>query len=833
MDDLAPVLHGRIPAFLAGGGELGTRIADMDWSATLGPIEAWSDSLAAAAGMIVHCAVPMVLLWGEDGIMLYNDAFSAFAGGGHLAILGMAVRDGVPRIAAFDDTDFIDRIMRVGLEGGSLAYRDQELTLHRDGRPEPIWVNLDTSAVFEASGHPAGVLAIVVETTHRVRAERAQIRAETQVSQMLQSMAEGFLLLDRDFRVLAVNDEALRHTRRRREQVVGLTHWEAWPDLCGDELDRSLRRAMIERAPLHLEHRAVWPDGSASWLEARAYPSGDGLAVFYRDVTRRKRGEDRKSALLALGARLRDLKQPDRIAQAAGATVGQMLGVAHAAYALVQSDGAAVAMLEPWRNDQGAAQAGMRPLAGFIAEAARLHRDASLAVEDVAASEVTHAWRDLFPQAGIAAFASIPLLEAGRVVGLLCVGHDRPRRWPEEDLAFLRSVADRAWAALQTAAAEADLLALNLALEREVEDRTAERDRIWRNSRDLLIAIDRDGLFRAINPAWTAILGHAPGEVVGRSFLDFIHPDDAQLRRDPTGFENRYRHQDGSLRWISWRTSAEGEMVYAYGRDVTAEKQAAAALARTEEQLRQSQKMEAVGQLTGGIAHDFNNMLTGITGSLEMLRARLAQGRTDELDRYIATAEGAARRAAVLTQRLLTFSRRQTLAPRPTAIDRLIAGMEELLRRALGPAVVFAVVAPTDLWTSLVDPNQLENALLNLCINARDAMPQGGGLTIRTVNTCLGERLAGDYDLQAGDYVCVSVTDTGTGMTPEVIARGFDPFFTTKPPGEGTGLGLSMVYGFTRQSGGHVHIVSAVGEGTTICLYLPRFGAGGLPDQPV
>ncbi len=243
---------------------------------------------------------------------------------------------------------------------------------------------------------------------------------------------------------------------------------------------------------------------------------------------------------------------------------------------------------------------------------------------------------------------------------------------------------------------------------------------------------------------------------------------------------------------------------------------------QAEEALRQAQKMEAIGRLTGGIAHDFNNLLTGITGSLELLNTRISQGRLTEVDRYITAARGAARRAAALTHRLLAFARRQVLDPKSTDINRLVAGMEDLIRRTMGQAVEIEVVGAAGLWTTLVDPNQLENALLNLCINARDAMPDGGRLTIETANRWLDERTARERDLPAGQYVSLCVTDTGTGMPPEVAKRAFDPFFTTKPTGQGTGLGLSMIHGFARQSGGQVRIYSEIGRGTTMCLYLPR-----------
>ena len=243
---------------------------------------------------------------------------------------------------------------------------------------------------------------------------------------------------------------------------------------------------------------------------------------------------------------------------------------------------------------------------------------------------------------------------------------------------------------------------------------------------------------------------------------------------------------------------------------------------RVEASLRQSQKMEAIGQLTGGLAHDFNNLLAGISGSLELTRLRLSQGRAEAVTRYIAAAEDAVRRAAGLTHRLLAFSRRQTLEPRSTDVTRLIAGMEELIRRTVGPSIEVEVIHAAGLWTTLVDSNQLENALLNLCINARDAMPNGGRLTIESENVWLDERTASERDVSPGQYISLSVADTGIGMAPETAARVFDPFFTTKPLGRGTGLGLSMVYGFARQSGGHVRVFSEEGKGTAMCLYLPR-----------
>lgn len=246
-------------------------------------------------------------------------------------------------------------------------------------------------------------------------------------------------------------------------------------------------------------------------------------------------------------------------------------------------------------------------------------------------------------------------------------------------------------------------------------------------------------------------------------------------------------------------------------------------LMQAEEKLRQSQKMEAVGQLTGGLAHDFNNLLAGISAALELMQKRIAQGRFKDVDKYLATAQGATKRAAALTHRLLAFSRRQTLDPRPTDVNTLIVGMTELIQRTVGPSIRLKTLVAPDLWPALVDASQLENALLNLCINARDAMPDGGSITVETANRAVAVESVRTLDIPEGEYLCLCVTDTGTGMSTEVIAKAFDPFFTTKPLGQGTGLGLSMIYGFTKQSGGHVRVHSKVGQGTTMCIYLPRY----------
>jgi PAS domain S-box-containing protein len=352
--------------------------------------------------------------------------------------------------------------------------------------------------------------------------------------------------------------------------------------------------------------------------------------------------------------------------------------------------------------------------------------------------------------------------------------------------------------------------------------------------------LDPQGRVNSWNAGAERFKGYTADEIIGEHFSRFYTEEDREAGIPRIALETAT--QEGRFEAEGWRVRKDGTRFWAsviidpirsngvlmgfakVTRDLT-DKRA------VEEQLRQSQKMEAVGQLTGGLAHDFNNLLTGISGSLEMMQMRVAQGRTAEFERYFVAAQGAVRRAAALTHRLLAFSRRQTLDPRPTDVNRLLGSLEELVRRTVGPGVELEVVGASGVWPILVDPNQLENAILNLCINARDAMPDGGKLTIEGANKWLDERAVRQQDLPVGQYVSICVSDTGTGMTPEVIAKAFDPFYTTKPMGEGTGLGLSMIYGFARQSGGQVRLYSEVGQGTTMCIYLPRHTGDAVEDD--
>jgi PAS domain S-box-containing protein len=360
--------------------------------------------------------------------------------------------------------------------------------------------------------------------------------------------------------------------------------------------------------------------------------------------------------------------------------------------------------------------------------------------------------------------------------------------------------------------------------------------------------LDPEGLVTNWNTGAARIKGYSEDEVIGKHFSIFYTAEERAAGVPAQALEHACR--EGRYELEGWRCRKDGTRFWANAvidairdddgrligfakitRNLTERRQAQLELEDSREQLAQSQKMEAIGHLTGGLAHDFNNMLTGIAGSLELMKARLAQGRFNDFERYIASAQGATSRAAPLTHRLLAFARRQALDPKLVNANKLIASMEEMIRRTVGPAIHVETVLAIGLWPTLRDPSQLENALLNLCINARDAMPDGGRITIETANSWIDERAARQRDMQPDQYVAICVSDTGTGMTADVLAHAFDPFYTTKPIGEGTGLGLSMVYGFAKQSTGQARIYSEVGKGTSVRLYLPRHRGEAKEDE--
>ena len=380
-------------------------------------------------------------------------------------------------------------------------------------------------------------------------------------------------------------------------------------------------------------------------------------------------------------------------------------------------------------------------------------------------------------------------------------------------------------------------------LEEAVRERTdelrvvlEERDRAWNMAVDLLAVVNQDTTFAALNPAWTTLLGYEEKDLLGVSFTDLTHPDDlsdtlevfSSVFETPlvTPYEYRVRHKDGSYRTTAWTASFNNGTVYATGRDVTEQHRQADALTATETALRQSQKLETIGQLTGGVAHDFNNLLMAIRSSLDLLERRLPQGDA-RLAALVENAVKATERGASLTQRMLAFACKQELDPKPVDVAQLLRGMRDLIEKSIGPQIAVTLEASCE-SNAMADPNQLELAVLNLAVNARDAMDGSGELVISL--DCVAEKQASD--LAAGEYIRIRIQDNGAGMNAQTLAQAAEPFFTTKGIGKGTGLGLSMVHGLASQSGGTFRLSSTVGVGTTAAIYLPvAADAQGLDSQ--
>ncbi len=542
----------------------------------------------------------------------------------------------------------------------------------------------------------------------------------------------------------------------------------------------------------------------------------------------------RRLCLAELGERLRGCETAAQISLAAAEILGRSLDCSRTGYAVVDAEHAEVEA--DWTNGSLASLSGRHKFAALGEPyVEHIRRGEVLNAPDVETHPLT-AHRGDWTEMGVRGLLNVPLLDNGRLAAMVYAHQDRPRCWTAEEVSLVQEVADRTWEAMSRARAVEALRRMNDTLEAQVRDRTLQRDRMWTLSTDLMMVTSLQGVILSVNPAWTRLLGWREEELVGASFYSFVHPEDRDVtrterRRIEQGgaidkLENRYLARDGRTVWLSWKAVPDGALVHSVARDITAEREQADALRAAEEALRHAQKMEAVGQLTGGIAHDFNNLLQGIVGALQLSEKRIAEGQLEGLAKYNAQAQQCAERAAALTHRLLAFSRRQPLDPRPVQANQLILTMEPLLRRTLGESIRLDLdldLEP-DLWPILCDPNQLDSAILNLSINARDAMPRGGVLTIRSRN-------APDPENLDGGAIRLSVEDTGAGMTPDVMARAFHPFYTTKPIGQGTGLGLSMVYGFMRQSGGEAKIASAPGAGAKVTLQFRRHaGADAAPS---
>jgi PAS domain S-box-containing protein len=545
--------------------------------------------------------------------------------------------------------------------------------------------------------------------------------------------------------------------------------------------------------------------------------------------------EDRRLALIEIGNLLRDLEDPAEIAYQVAEVLGRTLKVSRAGYGTIDPVAETIAVERDWNAPGIQTLAGVLHFRDYGSYIDELKRGVTTVITNARTDPRTAATADALDGINALSFINMPVTERGGFVALLYLNHEVPREWPEEEISFVSEVASRTRVAVERRRAEHELRLLAKDLERQVVQRTYERDRVWTLSSDILVVADTETRLLSVNPAWTAILGWSERDTIGRSYLDFVHPEDVPRTQDETGqlaegettlrFENRYRTADGGLRTLSWRAVPSDGLIFAVARDVSAERERDAALDVAHEQLRQAQKMDAIGNLTGGVAHDFNNLLQVISGNLQLFSADVAGN--ERAERRVANAMAGVTRGSKLASQLLAFGRRQPLAPKVVNIGRFVRDMDELLRRALGEAIEVETVIGAGLWNTLVDPSNVENALLNLAINARDAMNGQGRLTVEAGNALLDDAYAKAHgDLRPGQYVMLAVTDTGAGIPQDILGQVFEPFFTTKPEGRGTGLGLSMVYGFVKQSGGHVKIYSEPGEGTTVKIYLPRSTQG-------
>jgi PAS domain S-box-containing protein len=791
--------------FLSHQGEMAGLMRSHAWDKTpLGAAADWPELLKTFVSMILTSSQPMFLAWGGSLTWFYNDAFIPILGRKHGDALGRSSQ--YVWVEAWNT--LADMFARV-FAGESLYMADLELQLDRHGGLEEAHFAFSYNPVHDSAGKVVGLFGTCIETTEQVVATRRARKADERL-QLALSAGHGVGTWDWDIR----SDRVVADARFARWYGVDPQYAAAGAPI-GSFLssihpdDQANVQAQIAEAlrvggDYVTEYRLTRPDGSLRWVSAQGKclvgPNGEPLSFpgVTFDITARKVAEQQ----------LRDLNQ-DLERQVAEQTRdrARTWEVSPELMGILNRDGYFEKSNPAWEAILGWSEEEIRTTRFFD----------FLHPEDLARTE--DAWADAAQGKAALRFENRYRRKEGGWCWLSWVAV------PEGDKVYCTArhiTADKARA-------------------EELQSATLERERLWQTSPDLLIVLDFAGVILRVNPAWTTILGYEVDELAGRDITEFAEPAQLEATREALRraaraplpmIENQFRHKDGSPRWFSWVSSPAGNRIYGIGRHVTAAKEASAALARAEDALRQSQKMEAVGQLTGGIAHDFNNLLAGISGSLELIQLRIAQNRLGGLERYLNAAQSASRRASSLTQRLLAFARRQTLDSRPINVNRLVSGMEDLLRRSVGPLVALQVVAAAELWACKLDASQLESAVLNLCINARDAMaPNGGRLTIETANNSLDERSAAEHGLNAGQYVSLAVTDTGCGMSPEVIAQVFDPFFTTKPLGQGTGLGLSMVYGFIRQSGGQVRVYSTVGKGSTLCLYLPRYAGDTGADE--
>jgi PAS domain S-box-containing protein len=829
--------------FLSGGGEMGALTRAFDWANTsIGAPKTWPQSLRTTLRILLTSRHPMFIWWGPELIQFYNDAYLRTMGPErHPSALGQRGRDCWAEI-----WDIIGPQIDFVMAGkGATWQEDQLVPVTRHGGLQQVWWTYGYSPIDAESG-VGGVLVVCNdvteghETREALRRVNATIEAEREATREANdklAAESGFLrelfqqapsfvaVLRGPEHIFELTNAAYIQLVGHRD-VVGMTVRDALPEIAGqgflellDNVYRTGEPFVGKQIPAVLQ---VAPNGPT---ERRL------LDFVYQPI---KGADGTVRGIFVEGIDFTQSAITQEALHDSESRYRSLFESIDAGFCIVEmkfdAQGRPVDYLFIETNPAFEEQTGLRhPVGKTIRELApgietnwfEIYGKVAMTGEQVRFESRSEAlddrWFDVY------AFRS-GAAEDRRVAVLF---NDVSLRKRAEEI--LRE-------------SETQFRTFAQAMPNHVWTSKADGQLDWFNAR----AYEYSGLLYG-DIAWTTI----------------VHPDDlasagerwvaAVSSGETYEIEFRLRRADGVFRWHIARAvpirDASGAILRWIGTntDIEDQKNAAQALSEinatlerrmeertgqlvlAEEALRQSQKMEAVGQLTGGIAHDFNNLLQGILGALDRVQKKIADGRIGEVDRFLKGATESANRAAALTHRLLAFSRRQPVDPRPVRIGELIGSVEELLRRTIGETIELDVSSADDLWLVRCDHNQLENALLNLAINARDAMPDGGTLSIATSNVVLDATWAQRHDLPPGDFVCLKVRDTGVGMPADVKARAFDPFYTTKPIGQGTGLGLSMIYGFVRQSGGAIRIESDVGQGTTIEILLPRFH-GSLAD---
>lgn len=848
---------------LLGGGATGDLIRAMDWGKTpLGPIETWPTELRTTVQTMLSSRVAMALIWGSEGLLVYNDGYAQVCGSKHPAALGARLLDVWPEAA-----DFNRDVIAQGREGRSLSFHSLEFELLRHGAPESVWLDLDYTPVRDGTGTVAGILAMVFDITHRVLAEQRLARSE--------GLHRFLDALNQEVTVLHEADHVLAATTRLVADHLGLSNC-AYADMDADEDGFTIRgNWFAPGSPSIVGHYSL-----ADFGELAVQELGAGRPLIINDNLKEIAPHEAKTfqdigiaATICMPhvkeGHLRALMaiHDSKPRQWTDYDLAVIEAVTERCWAHIERVGAQAllrAREEQLRLATDAAEIGLwdvdvvnntmfwpprvKAMFGISPDVPVSMDDyyAGLHPDDFAATALAYA-AAADPERR--AVYDVEYRTIGKEDGLIRWVAAKGRGVFEGDTCI--RVIGTAIDISHRKKVERELVELNETLEKRISEGLAERRLLAglvETTDAIILVVDRDYRLLAINPsgtaAWQRIYGVRP--TIGHSLLEFLHGRQAaisQIRevwdRALAGEEFTQTSEFGAeghdtrcyeMKFRNLR-DANNVLIGAYQlvEDVTERIAEQRRLAEAQEQLRQSQKLESLGQLTGGVAHDFNNLLTPIMGSLDLLKRKQVGG--DRERRLIDGALQSAERARVLVHRLLAFARRQPLQPKAVDIGRLLDGMVELITSTIGPQIQVVTKIGELLPAAHADENQLEMALLNLSLNARDAMPYGGTLTLSAEEIEVSG--ATGFDLKPGRFIRLSVNDTGLGMDELTAKKAVEPFFSTKGVGKGTGLGLSMVHGLMQQSGGDLRIASRPGEGTTIELWMPvsfERLAGDLPQ---